>query len=260
MLALDSAANGYERSEPSFLGGQVAPYAAADLGDRASVFCRDDSRDAGIQCHWNVLAGQSWVSFFFQNVPRSEVENGVPVKDSGMSTIVRTALEALEESPRRTITRPESSLVPCDETLSPESLGRIFDADPSSLTIISGRPVEDSLGRSTPAFGQVMWAYSYERLGYSECAFGGPNVQGSVMIAPGAAWILTEPDAKHGELVEVAGFGPGVDECRTEGTFTLCTVAVAIGDDLALAQVVPIDPGAGSAQARALITSLLPND
>ncbi len=95
-----------------------------------------------------------------------------------------------------------------------------------------------------------MWAYSYERLGYSECIFGIDSLHGSAIVAPGAAWILTEPGALQSGIHAVEYIGSGTQECVREQTGVICSVAVAANGDLALVQM--LSPSEEAAQHAAL--------
>lgn len=257
ILALDDARDGFEISEPSFLTSEAFPYDAVDAGDGGHTFCRTDSPGPGIRCHWNVLIGDAWVSFYLQDLPDSELtSDGRAVRDAGVGAIVDAAVAAIEGAARVEIERATSELAACEQVITPAAIAATIGVTEADVQTLFGRPVDDSLGRSTPLFGQVMWAYSYQRLGYSECAFGSQSMNGTVMVAPGAAWILEEPDAVQPSLREVEGFGSGVDECLTEGDFILCTVAVAVGDDLVLAQVAPPSEAEGHRVALELVTLL----
>ncbi len=257
ILALDDAIEGFEVSEPSFLTSEAFPYDPVDSGDGGHTFCRTDTPGPGIRCHWNVLIGDAWVSFYFQDLPDSELtSDGRAVPDSGVGDIVDSAVAAIDGAARIEIERATSELAACERVITPAAIAGTLGVTEADVQTLFGRPVDDSLGRSTPLFGQVMWAYSYQRLGYTECAFGSESMRGTVMVAPGAAWILEEPAAVQPSLREVEGFGSGVDECLTEDDFILCTVAVAIGDDLLLAQVAPQTEEEGHRVALELVTLL----
>lgn len=258
VLALDDAIPGFNASEASFLEGSVFAYEPAFVGDRSSTFCRNDSPDAGIQCHWNVLSGNTWISIFFQGIPESEVTSGRAVRDALSGDIVSSVVSSLDAASRTAVTRSTSTVKSCDATLTPAVVSGIFAISPDELSVSSDRSLEASMGRSTPLFGQVMWAHSYARLGYSDCSFIGPEgILGTAMVAPGASWILDEPDAKNGTIVEVDDLGRGIDECQSDGGFTLCTVAVALGNDLVLAQVAPSSAEEGRLTALALVRTML---
>ncbi|NYF08958.1 hypothetical protein HDC94_000114 [Leifsonia sp. AK011] len=258
VLAMDDAAEGFEESEPSFLSGDIFAYTATGLGERSSAFCRDDSADAGIQCHWNVLADSTWLSFFFQALPQNEVtSDGQVVVDGEAGAIVTAATEAVASAPRITVERATSTLPRCEAVITPATVGDVLGVDASEVRVESGRPVGESLGKSTPLFGQVMWAYSYARLGYSECAFGSTDVSGAVIVAPGASWILDDPDAVQPALVEVADLGAGINDCTEGQGRVLCTVAVAVDSDLVLVQVAPTSAEEGSEQALGLVRAVL---
>ena len=258
VLAMDDATEGFTLSESSFLDGQVFPYAPTPLGDRSSAFCRGDSPDAGIQCHWNVLSGSTWLSVFIQGVPEDEVQSdGAVSPDGDMGAIVRTVIDSVSAAPRIPVERLETTLPPCERVVTSDLLSTVLEVDAATVRVQSGRPVDQSMGKSTPTFGQVMWAYSYARLGYSECSFVAGDVKGVAMVAPGAAWILEDPTARQPALVQVDDLGEGIDECVEEQGFVLCTVAVAVGADLILAQIAPQSADDGAYQALALVRAIV---
>jgi len=258
LLALPDAANGYERSEPSFLSEPFS-YSKSEGFDGLLTSCRDDSELHGAQCHWNVLAGDVWLSLFVQDIPDDEFVAGlggaIEAVVDGSSTLgfATAAVEALSMAERREVVRGGGDLAPCTE-LSAADVAEVLDIAESSLSVFSGRPVEGSMGRSTPEFGQVMWAYSYERLGYTECGFATGQSSVTAMVAPGGAWVLSDErvEPEHPSLVDVEGFGMGVDWCVPD---ILCAVAVAHGTDLLLVEVAP-DGSTASDTARTLVGRL----
>ena len=251
IIALDEGANGFGRSEQPFIEASQIPYQSLDIADGAYTFCQDDGQ---ILCHWNVLAGDVWLSFMFGIVDESD-NNGLA--DGAIGAIINNAIDALATAPRNEIDRAEPTLPGCHETLTQQGVADALGVPATSLNASAGRPLEYALGSSTPEFGQVMWAYSYERLGWGECTIQGETVSFTSIVAPGAAWILDEPGAVQPEVIEVADLGRGIDECSTEGDFTLCTVAVAVGEDVALVQLSPDDPARGSELALAIVRLLV---
>jgi hypothetical protein len=236
VLALDAAGDGYRRFEPSFLSGEFA-YESQDSGDASQAFCRSDSGADGGQCHWNVLAGDTWVSFFFQGLAKPE-----PTVEQ--AALVDAAIARIEASPRLPVTRALTSLPPC-EHVTIEQVAAAAGLEASSLKLFLVRGDDEVLGTSTPKFGQVMWAYSYERLGYSECGYPSGDAGVDTMVAPGAAWILNARFAQQPPLTQVGDLGRGVETCFTDSGSTICTVAVVSGDDLVLVQLEAADEETG---------------
>lgn len=260
VLALPDARDGFERSEPSFLGGEVFPYVEMDVADAGSAFCRTDDAAPGVRCHWNVLVGETWLSVFLQDVPASELDADDQVKPDGVAAdIVARIADALAGASAHDVDRAEPSIPSCDSALQPAQIAEWIGVDPSQLAATAGRPVESMLGYSTPAFGQVMWAYSFERLGYSECQFRTETITGSAIVAPGAAWILDDPDAVQPAVTEVEGFGRGFQSCVSDAAFRLCTMTVTAGDDLVVVQVSPDTTEQGLELATTIARALVPD-
>lgn len=258
VLALDDAADGYERTESTYLDDTRFDYNSAEIADGAQTYCRTE--DGPPRCHWNVLAGDAWISLFFEDVSTSELAPGGSARtsDTPLAEVAIQFINSIANSPRRHIEREAGQLEPCRDTLGQAEVAEALDVPIDELGGSAGRPLEYALGTSTPDFGQTMWAYSFERLDYYECMFGTASVTGSVITAPGAGWILDDPEALQGSVTEVEGLGRGIAECRTEGDFAICTVAIAVGQDLALVSLSPEDPADGLTLAKAVASLLVP--
>ena len=253
ILALDGGADGYDRSEPAF-ADPGSGYTPVDIADGGYVHCEQGEQ---VLCHWNVIAGDVWLSFKFGVLDAGELEGLVPRADGAISAAIVRAVDAITSAPRNEVERVEATLPACNESLGPQNVADALGVAPETLSASPARPVETAFGSSNPDYGQVLWAYSYERLGWFECTVQGESITFTSIVARGAAWILDEPGAVQPALVEVADLGPGISECTTEGSFTSCTVAVAVGQDLALVQLVPDDPAHGLDEALAIVRLLL---
>ena len=249
MIAMGEASEGFRRSEPSF-ADPASGYSPVDRWDSAYATCRTDG---ALRCHWNVLAGSTWVSVLLRDVPKSDVE-AADLATTSSAEFVATLVERVRQvGPLPAASDPGSWS--CASTLTPELVAAAWEVDASRLGASAGAPLEAALGRSTPDFGQTMWAYAQELVGYREChlALDGEMVA-SIVSAPGGAWLLDSPNIAPGELAgDVAGLGPGLDRCETESGFTLCTVAVARGEDLVVVQV---PAGSTEDAARAVAAAL----
>jgi hypothetical protein len=103
-----------------------------------------------------------------------------------------------------------------------------------------------------------MWAYAYERLGYSECSFQSNERQAVVMVAPGGAWVLDALYAIQPPVRQIDDLGRGVNDCAVSGGETFCTVAIGSGDDLVLVQLQADDAESGKRAGEQLVRLLLP--
>lgn len=241
LIALGDGADGFLRSEQSF-GDPAFGYLPVDRWDGAYVACRTDGVP---RCHWNVLDGTSWVSVLLRDVPAADL-TAADLATTASADLVAALLDRVAKVEQTSVSVAPDAWS-CASTLTPESVAALLDVESNRLGGSPGAPVEYALGRSTPDFGQTMWAYAQELLGYREChlSLDGQQVA-SIVSAPGGAWLLEGAEG----LVEVANLGPGLDGCETEADFTLCTVAVTRDDDLVVVQV-PVDETEELARARA---------
>lgn len=251
VIALGDGAEGFRRSEASF-ADPASGYQAVDRWDGAFVTCRTDGTP---RCHWNVLAGTTWLSVLLTDVPRGDLGD-VDLSTTASADLVADLVGRLDVTELTTATT-EPALWSCASTLAPDAVADVFDVEVSRLGGSSGASVEYALGRSTPDFGQTMWAYAQEILGYRECHLTLDGQRAAAIVsAPGGAWALEDADLAPEELVEVANLGRGLDRCETEGDYTLCTVAVTRGDDLVVVQV-PASSTADLARSQAAAIAAL---
>ena len=257
VLALADAVEGYERTEPAYLDDPRFEYVPATVADGAQTYCRTDGT---VRCHWNILVGDVWISLFFEDLQASELapEGGARTTGTPVAEVADQIIGSIAGSVRVAVERLSGELPGCNDSLDQTQVAAALDVPVDELTGSAGRPLENALGASTPDFGQTMWAYSFERLGYYECYFAAGSLSGSAITAPGAAWILDDPSAVQGETVEVEGLGRGIQDCRTEGDFSICTVAIAVGDDLALVSLAPEDVTRGLELSSAVVRLLVP--
>lgn len=255
VIALDDAVDGYDRTESAFLENGYVP---ATVGDGALTYCRTEG--AAPRCHWNILSGDAWISLFFEDLATDELaaEAGARTDGTPVAEVAFAIIDSITDTPRVAVERVSGSLASCSDSLDQADVADALGVPIEKLSGSGGRPLESALGSSTPDFGQTMWAYSFERLGYSECYLDAGSVTGSVITAPGAAWILGDPTALQGETKEVEDLGRGTSDCRTEGGFAICTVAIAVGDDLALVSLGSEEPTQGIDLAMAVARLLIP--
>jgi hypothetical protein len=228
LIALGDGADGFLRSEPSF-GDPASGYVPVSGWDGAYVACRTDGAP---RCHWNVLDDNTWISVLVRNVPAGDLE----AEDLAATTtadLVAALVDRVASVEPTSVSSPPD-VWSCASRLTPETVAEVVGVEVSRLGASRGAPVEYALGRSTPDFGQTMWAYAQELLGYRECHLSLDGQQlASIVSAPGGAWLLEDIEG----LAEVPDLGPGLDSCETEADFTLCTVAVTRDDDLVVVQV-----------------------
>jgi hypothetical protein len=228
MFVMRGGEEGFRRTEATF-ADPSGPYTAVSLLDGAYVACRGGDI---VACHWNVLHGSDWISVL--------VEGGTPeqvLNDDLTSTAPAHLVAALAEAvtPLDIPTTPAATPpVDCNTVLSPGVLVEPLGVDAGRIAIAPSPSLEEAtLEQSSPEFGQVMWKYAEILLGYSACGvLIDDHLVGVAMIAPDSAWVLHDPSAQQPELQQIGGYGDGIHECAPAGSTTICTAAVASGDDL----------------------------
>jgi hypothetical protein len=251
VIALGDGAEGFRRSEASF-ADPVSGYQAVDRWDGAFATCRTDGTP---RCHWNVLAGTTWLSVLLTDVPSDDLA-ATDLATTSSADLVSSFVDRLVVTELTTATAEPDSWS-CASTLAPDAVADVFEVEVSRLGGSSGAPLEYALGRSTPDFGQTMWAFAQEILGYRECHLTlDGNQAAAIVSAPGGAWALEDASLSPEELDEVGNLGRGLDRCETEGDYTLCTVAVTRGEDLVVVQV-PASSTADLARSQAVAIAAL---
>lgn len=254
MFVMGDGEDGFRRTEATFAAAG-SPYTAVPILDGAYIACRGEGI---VTCHWNVLHGSDWISLMIVDVAVDDVAVGADLSTTAPARLVSALAEAVEalDIPR---TRSATPAADCIALLSPGDLVEPLGVEAARITVIPSPPLEEaSIESSSPEFGQVMWKYAYEMLGYSGCGVQiDGHLVGVVIIATDSAWVLQDSSAQQPKLEQIDDHGDGVKECTPNGSSTSCTVAFASGDDLLLAQFAVPSELDGAAIALAALELLL---
>lgn len=240
LIAVGEADDGYRLSEPSY--AEEDSYRQVGLADGAYVGCWTEP---ALGCQWNVLAGSTWVSVILDDLPPNELASA-DSPGSRLSQLVEALASLSAGLGLPAIPSSGSAFERCLETITPESIAATYGIDAGRVHLLSLPAVDGSIFESHPAFGEMIAPYVTNRLGFSKCGVVVDEKVFAIFIhAPGAAWVLGDPNAPRPELVDIAGRGPGLDSCELNPhapeaeELTLCMLATSVGDDLYLAELHP---------------------
>ncbi|MEO6533110.1 MAG: hypothetical protein ABIO06_06010 [Pseudolysinimonas sp.] len=254
MIAMGGGADGFHRTQATF-AAPGSHYVAVPLVDGAYVACRGDASQQ--TCHWNVLSGSDWISLMIVGLTAGEVASPDLVT-TGQGPLVSALAKAVSalHVPKTPSATPS---VDCNKLLTPGALVEPLGVESSRITVAPSPALEKrSLDESSPEFGQMMWKYAYDLLGYSGCGIlVDGHLVGAAVIAKDSAWVLHDSSAQQPKLQKIGGHGEGVEECTSEDSSSSCVVAFASGNDLLFAEFVVPKQMDGTAVALATLELLL---
>lgn len=216
-----------------------------------------------LNCDWQILAGDVWVTVALKGLQYAEYEqpDSDPTtsqflelsKDSGIVRFLSDTVNSLVAAPRLQVKRSVATLGSCSELIDASSVAAVVPGDVQIFDVIA--PGEITFGIATSSEGDPMWELSMQRLGYRYCVVAPPPSGGytgtQVIVAPGGAWAFDSSKQQH-----LDGLGNSISECTSTQDGPFCRIAVLVGETLVTVESNEASPVVGSAVIKGVVANL----